>query len=183
MSKADRFKKRNRERKDKPEAVEAPRPDPVYIPTVEAVSNRPTPERYARGSWIVPTGKDADDHVLIDRHCDMIGRLFAQHALTYPQYEAARTFQAIVAAFHIELGVSGFKSCLSENLGGYDGTDGNAEVFKAYDGMKRRLGAIRFMFLRTECDKPAERHPGNLALLRNALDAFAGEKSMVLQEK
>jgi hypothetical protein len=176
MSKLDRLKKRNRERKDKPVIVEAPRPDPVYTQTVDAIDNRPTPERYARGSWIEPTGKDAADHVLIDRDCDMIGRLYRQNALTYAQFEAARSFQAILAAFQAELGVSGYRSCLADNAGGYEGSDGNPAVFAMYDAVKRRLGAVRFVFLRTECDKPAERHPGNLAALRVALDAFSGEK-------
>lgn len=173
MSKMDRFKRRNRERKEKPVII-TPSRDPVYIATIETVDNRPTSERRARGIWLEPSGKDADDHMLIDRACDMIGRLYAQHAITYAQFEAARTFQDIVAAFHAELGIAGYRSCLADNAGGYDGSDGNPDTIRAYDAMKRRLGAVRFLFLRTECDKPSERHPGNLAALRIALDAMAG---------
>lgn len=176
MSKMDRFKKRNRERKDKPQAVAAPRPDPVYIATVEAIDNRPTPERRARGVWQEPTGKDADNHMLRDLAEDMIGRLYIERALTYAQFEAARSFQALVRAFQDELGVSGYRSCLADGGGGYDGSDGKPEVVAAYRAMQRRIGAVRFYFLRSECDKGPERHPGNLAALRVALDAFAGER-------
>lgn len=175
MSKIDRWKKRNRERKQRPQPIAAPRPDPVYVDTIEAVDNRPTPERRARGIWIEPTGKDADDHMIRDAAVDMIGKLFAMNRITYAQYEAARTFQAIVAAFQQELGVSGYRSCLADHTGGYDGSDGNPEVIAAYRAMQRRIGVTRFLLLRTECDKGPDQKPGNLDVLRKALDAFIGE--------
>ena len=146
----------------------------MEIITVETIDNRPTPERRARGVWQEPTGKDASDHMLRDLAPDMIGRLYTQRALNLQQHDAARDFQSIVAAFQAELGLGGYRSCLADDGGGYDAGDGNPAVFAAYEGMKRRLGAVRFMFLRSECDKGPERNPGNLALLRNALDAFSG---------
>jgi hypothetical protein len=178
MSKMDRFKRRNRsrERKEKPQAIPAPRPDPVHVEIEIAETNRPTPERYARGSWIEPTGKDAAAHLLIDRHVDMIGKLYATGQLSYAQEASARQFQEIVAAWLAELALAGYRSCLVDGGGGYDAGEGNPAVKAAHHAMQRRLGAVRYAFLRMETEKPSDGVPRDLAALRRALDAFAGER-------
>jgi len=171
MSKHDRNKRRNRERQTKPVPHTITMPQDMPITITFTVDNRPTPERMARGIWITPD-RNADEHITIDRACDMIGRLFATGQIDYAQHVAARQFQEITDAGIAELGCTGYRSCLAGGIGGHDGGDGNAVAWRAYDAMKRRLGAVRFAFLRTETEKPHDARPADLVALRNALDKF-----------
>ena len=174
MSKHDRIKRRNRnrERQTKPQAIASPREyQPVQI--VQTIDNRPTAERMRRGIWIVAS-RDEDAHIVIDRAVDMIGRLFATGQIDYAQHVAARQFQEIVDAGIAELGCTGYRSCLAGGIGGHDGDDGNPAAWRAYDAMKRRLGAVRFAFLRMETEKGPTEYPQDIAVLRRALDHFNG---------
>jgi hypothetical protein len=135
-----------------------------------AVIERPTPERMARGIWSIGT-KTAP---VIDLACDMIGELYATNQITYSQHEAARMFQDVIADYMADLALPGFRSCLAEGFGGYDSGDGDIEAARRYTALQRRCGSVRFIFLRSETDKPAGSKPGNIEALRKALDFLAG---------
>ena len=127
---------------------------------------RPTAERLAKGIWTV-AGRSAP---AIDDACDYIGRLYAMKLIEYHHHEAARMFQDIVAAFMADLPIAGFRSCLAGGSGAYDSCDGNPAAVKAYDAMKRKLGAVRFAYLRTQVDKPSDAPIKDVDVLRNALE-------------
>jgi hypothetical protein len=173
MSKQDRFKRRNRERRDKPPVEASPRPEPCYISTIETIDNRPTPERMARGIWITPE-RNPDENITIDRAVDMIGLLFATGQIDYAQHAAARQFQEILESWLAELSLVGFRSCLAGGVGGYDNSDGDPAAARAHDAMMRRLGSVRYWYLRSEIDKGPDGRMPDLAILRRALDAYNG---------
>ena len=130
---------------------------------------RPTAERLAKGIWTVASRSAP----AVDDACDYIGRLYAMKLIEYHHHEAARMFQDIVAAFMADLPIAGFRSCLAGGTGAYDSGDGNPAAVKAYDAMKRKLGAVRFAYLRTQVDKPSDAPIKDVDVLRNALEAVA----------
>jgi hypothetical protein len=163
-SKAQRLRRR------KQSAVErfydlAGRQKPAPEPTEE--TQRPTAERMSRGVWTIAAPRAP----AVDLAADYIGKLYAAKLIEYHHHESARAFQQIVAAFMADLPVAGFRSCLAEGFGGYDAGDGNPEAAKAYASMKRKLGAVRFAYLRTETEKPADAPIRDVDTLRNALEA------------
>jgi hypothetical protein len=135
-----------------------------------AVIERPTPERMARGIWSIGT-KHAP---VIDLACDMIGELYATNQITYAQHEAARMFQDVVSDYMADLALPGFRSCLAEGFGGYDSGDGDVEAARKYKALQLKCGAVRFIYLRSETDKPAGARPADIETLRRALDFLAG---------
>lgn len=141
------------------------RPEPDEAHTAEIL--RPTSERLARGMWTTAAPRAP----VIDMAEDYIGRLYAEGLIQYHHHEAARHFQAIVAAFMADLPLAGYRSCLAEGFGGYDGGDGNPAAARAYEAMKHKLGAVRFAYLRTETEKPADAKRGSVEWLRRALEA------------
>lgn len=172
MSKADRLRrlKRKRESREKPvpekPAVAETRPRPSVS---RDRSIRPTPERMRHGNWQEPSSHDAP---AFDAGSDMIGALYASEQITPGQHDAARLFQSVVAAWIGELGTSGYRSCLDISVGGYDSGDGDPSVKAAHDALKAKLGAVRYLYLRSEVDKPADRSPADIETLRTALDAI-----------
>ena len=130
---------------------------------------RPTAERLAKGIWTVASRTAP----AVDDACDYIGRLYAMKLIEYHHHEAARMFQDIIAAFMADLPITGFRSCLAGGTGAYDSGDGNPAAVKAYDSMKRKLGAVRFAYLRTQVDKPSDAPIKDVDVLRNALDAVS----------
>ena len=134
---------------------------------------RPTKERAARGVWAVTDG-DRSKAPMIDRAHDMIGVLDTQGKINHSQEQAARVFQEVVAAYIADLGIGSYRSCLNDGGGGHDGGDGNIEAKRAHDGLKKRLGAVRYLYLRTETEKPTDGKPGSIEYLRRALDGING---------
>jgi hypothetical protein len=128
---------------------------------------RPTAERQAKGMWAELKPRAP----AIDLACDYIGKLYAMKLIEYHHHEAARLFQGIVAAFQADLPIGGYRSCLAEGFGGYDGGDGNPEAVRDYERMKRKLGAVRFVYLRNETAKPADARVRDVDVLKRALDA------------
>jgi len=180
MGKIDRRKARARERRDKAAkagnaATEmfraAARPAREAI---RAAVERPTPERAERGTWIEPKGPARQWMPVRDEAVDMIGALYVGGSISAGQRDAARVFQGIVADWLAELGVAGYRSCLDDTGGGYDAGDGNPDAIRRHDEMRARLGTVRYLFLRSEVEKPADCRPADLDLLRRALDAVNG---------
>jgi hypothetical protein len=128
---------------------------------------RPTAERQAKGMWAELKPRAP----AIDLACDYIGKLYAMKLIEYHHHEAARLFQSIVAAFQADLPIGGYRSCLAEGVGGYDAGDGNPEAMREYERMKRKLGAVRFIYLRNETAKPADARVRDVDVLKRALDA------------
>jgi len=128
---------------------------------------RPTVERQAKGMWAELKPRAP----AIDLACDYIGKLYAMKLIEYHHHEAARLFQGIVAAFQADLPIGGYRSCLAEGFGGYDAGDGNPEAVREYERMKRKLGAVRFIYLRNETAKPADARVRDVDVLKRALDA------------
>jgi hypothetical protein len=142
-----------------------PRLSPARDPGV-----MPTPQRAARGQWADrPKGIEAP---MVDMAHDMIGALHCAGRITYAQEQAARLFQEILAAYLAEYGLGGYRSCLAGDTRAFDAGDGNPDAWAAHDTLKRRLGAVRYAFLRTEVDKPNGAKPQDMDALRKALDAI-----------
>jgi len=103
---------------------------------------------------------------------DAVARLYDLGQINYAQEQAARHIQEAHAAFRAELGLSTGRSCLDIGPVGHDEGDGNVEAYLAYRRITERLttwqrGAIEW----TVC---SGKTPGNLPLLRGALDVVAG---------
>ncbi len=103
---------------------------------------------------------------------DMLGELFIAGQIEKHHYDAGRNFQQLVAAFMADLGIGGYRSCLDISGGGYDASDGNVSVAQEYERTKRRLGAVRFLYLRTELAKPVGAKCNSVEMLRKALDSL-----------
>jgi len=147
------------------QAIPANEPDP---PTSEPIL-RPTDERMRQGVWHI-AGKAAP---AVDRTGgDMLGELFIAGQIEKHHYDAGRNFQQLVAAFMADLGIGGYRSCLDISGGGYDASDGNVSVAQEYERTKRRLGAVRFLYLRTELAKPVGAKCNSVEMLRKALDSL-----------
>lgn len=170
MSKADRLRrlKRKRETRDKPVASVAA-PVPVRGQAGRDRVVRPTQERMRRGQWHEPASPLAP---AFDAECDMIAALYSAGQITAGQHDAARLFQQIVASWIAELALNGYRSCLDFSGGGYDSGDGDPSVKAAHDALKAKLGAVRYLYLRSEVEKPADRSPADIGMLRTALDAI-----------
>lgn len=157
--------KRRRHKAGKKAAPVAKPVNPVDVQEIE----RPTPERMRRGIWAIGTRKAP----VIDLASDMIGELFATEQITSSHHEAARLFQEIVAAYQADLGLRSYRSCLDDSTGGHDAGDGDPRAVQRYDDLKRRLGPVRFVYLRSELDKPAGAICRDLDVLKKSLDRLA----------
>ena len=142
------------------QAISAPEPRNAPV--------RVTPQRFSRGIWADSNlGRDSP---MMDLAPDMIGRLYATRQITSAQHDAARLFSEILDAWLVELALPGYRSCLAGGSGGYDGGDGNPEAARAHDRMKSKLGSVCYLYIRSELEKPADREPASLKMLRLALD-------------
>ncbi len=144
----------------------------TYTPT-PGVSNRPTDERRAHGSWAEPQGGQKSRQPVIDLAVDAIGRLLVQNKISSAQEQAARQYQQLRAAYLAEFpDIGGYKSCLAGGTPGYDDGDGNAAVIAEYRRMEGRLNLMQRRELLWVCDMG--NRPTNLVLLRKALDILGG---------
>lgn len=132
------------------------------------------PAQRDKGVWAEAQGFDMRDKPVINLAEDMIGRLGTEGLLTPQQVDAARQFQALWAGYRYDLGTHGYVSCLVERTGGYDGSDGNPAAVRAYNTLCSRIGRPYAAVLKLECDKPRHGHPGNIDVLRCALDCVTG---------
>lgn len=135
---------------------------------------RPTPERKRHGKWAEPQGQGKAFQPVVDLAPDMIGRLYQTNRINTSQEQAARLFQELRADYVAELGTVGYKSCLSGGVQGWDESDGDPEVIARYRSLERRIGRVKTAVLLMECDKGPSDKPGDLDVLRTALNCVAG---------
>lgn len=162
-------KKRNNQREQPQRAAT----EGLRVITNDRPTNRPTPERYARGNWAEPRGQDKRTAPTVDLQPDMIGRLHQDGKLTISQEQAARTWQELHTAYVAELEVPGYKSCIAGSTSGHDESDGNPEVVQAYYALRDRIGRPKSALLASECYKQPHERCKDLPSLRNALDCVA----------
>ena len=134
-------------------------------------AERPTPERMARGVWTKPTGMGKNEIPVTDLTSDMVAILHYRRIITTGQEHAARTFQAARLAYIAELPeVSGYKSCISGDVPGFDDGDGDPVIIERYRDIERAVGLAGRRELLHVCE---ENHkPRNIDLLRWALDVI-----------
>jgi hypothetical protein len=131
---------------------------------------RPTDQRMTQGVWHI-AGQFAP---AVDKTGgDMLGELYHAREIEKHHFDAGRAFQQLCALWQAELGIGSFRSCLDITGGGFDATDGNAALNRRYEAVKQRLGAARFLYLRTELDKGAGQRPKSVEVLRRALEGLA----------
>ena len=150
------------------ETLKEPMPPPD---AAESVSNRPTPERMARGSWAMPQGNQKSRQPVVDAASDVVGYLHVQRLITTAQEQAARHFQRLRRAYMSELEITEYKSCLAGSVPGYDDGEGNKDVIAEYRTIEARLPIpLRREVLRV-CD--ANHQPASLDRLRAGLNLMA----------
>lgn len=125
-----------------------------------------------KGAWA--KAQAFPDKPVINLAEDMIGRLGVDGKLTPQQVGAARQWQEVWHRYRAELPTQGYVSCLVERTGGYDDSDGDIWAIQAYRAMCDRIGRVNVATLKLECDKGRGEAPGNLDVLRNALDCVGG---------
>lgn len=167
--------RRRRKERNRINAANAPGAplEPVTISTTPAQEREvaPTTEQRAKAAYAKPgEGKGNNAGHWRNLHPDMIGRLHHEGKLSQSQYEAARLWQEIRAAWVAELGTPGYGSCLADNQSGYDAGDGNIAAVRAYTAMRDKIGRVASSVLSIECDKGADRRPSDLVFLRVALN-------------
>ena len=174
-SRAERRKARKRQ-KDRMKDVVADLGRKPAEPISEAavsVCERPTDERKLRGKWHVPKGSDRRTRPMIDMESDEIARLYVSKKITHAQEQSARSFQQIRANYLKELpDITGYKSCLSGSVPGYDDGDGNPVVIATYRSIEAKLSLPeRRELLRVADSNEKCRH---IDLLQSALDVVGG---------
>jgi len=161
-------------RKKKPvqrhKVAQAPLPPEERFVRPQDRPQRPTAQRMARGTWAMPQGAKKSEQPMVDMTEDMIGYLHTKQIISDAQLNAARAWQELRAAYVAEWPeTSGYKSCLNGEQPGYDDSDGNPEVVKRYDDIKRSIGREYFNEVVRVClDSLPPRH---IHILRCALDA------------
>lgn len=135
----------------------------------------PTPEQIGKGMYDAPTGLGRRHKPFINTAPDLIGVLFRQNRISAAEEQAARHFQQVRAGYIAEIGISGYRSCLDQSRGGYDGTDGDPAAVAAYDALRKLLGPRHCAFVAQEVDKLAHQRTDNLLRLRAALRKIAGQ--------
>lgn len=146
-------------------------------PQAPVTAVRPTPERQRHGVWVDLTGPGKNDRAAVDLASDWIGKLYQSKQITSTQEQTARNVQEAWEAYSAELNLSTGRSCLDIGPVGYQGDDGNPEVIKRWRDMTRRLNSWQYgALVHTACQ---DRKPGNVRLLRDALDILAAPKKDV----
>ena len=132
-------------------------------------AERPTPERMAKGVWTQPKGMGKNEIPVTDIASDTIGLIHYRGQITSRQEQAARSFQAIRAAYLVELPeISGYKSCIAGDVPGYDDGDGDPVVIARYRKIERELGRQGRIEMLLVCE--GNEQPRSIELLRWALD-------------
>jgi hypothetical protein len=108
--------------------------------------------------------------VVINIAPDLLGRLWVERVITDRHHDAARTFQALRAAYHEQLGTRGFRSCLDVGVGGYDTDDGDPDVIRAYRRLERAVPGPSLLIIAEAMSQPYDARPGPPGMLRAALD-------------
>lgn len=137
------------------------------------LDNRPTREQRAAGIYQNPAKHESLETAWINRASDMIGRLDVEGKLTNEQVQAARTFEGIWRSYQDEIGVAGYGSCLDQSGGGYDGGEGNPDVYREWKALCDKIGRVAVACLRTEISKGPDGQPDNLERLRVFLERVA----------
>ena len=131
-------------------------------------ATRPTQERMARGVWKIPRGQGKSELPVLDLAEDMVGQLYQAGKISDAQEQAARTWQARRLAYLAELPeISGYKSCISPDVPGYDDGDGDPDVIEEYRKIEVALGRQGRIEVLLVCEE--NRNPRSLELLRWAL--------------
>lgn len=173
MGKGDKTRKRSERRAQKQSVKTAYGVQRQAVAAPVAEAERPTPERMRRGVWNVPKGQGAKERAVTDMAEDMIGQLLTAQVISKPQEEAARRWQELRLAYMAEFPeTSGFKSCISPDVPGYDDGDGNPEVIEAYRSAEKALGREAMREVIRVCED--NQKPSRVWLLRWALEAFRG---------
>ena len=132
-------------------------------------AERPTAERMAKGVWTQPKGMGKNEIPVTDIASDTIGLLHYRGQITSRQEQAARSFQAIRAAYLAELPeISGYKSCIAGDVPGHDDGDGDPVVIARYRKIERELGKQGRVEMMLVCADNEQ--PRSIELLRWALD-------------
>ncbi len=131
---------------------------------------RPTAERMAQGGKWHQAAPGAPSVDITGG--DMLGRLYAAGEIAKHHHDAGRDFQALLAAYHADMGLGSYRSCLDIGAGGYDATDGNAAIARRFAAMLLKIGTPRYLYLRTELDKPHDAKPASVEMLRRALEGL-----------
>lgn len=142
---------------------------PVQAPE-RAKAVRPTEQRLSKGAFRMPTGPLRQDLPAVDEAHDCVAALLRARLITPEQEAAARDWQELKAAVRAELGLSQGRSCLDLSPAGHDDSDGDSEVMRRWREVEARLGLVKVGAL--DWTVVYGRKPGNLPLLREALDAF-----------
>lgn len=112
-----------------------------------------------------------DDGVV--RRLDMIGFMHAVGYLTSAEEQAARMFQEAYRAYLAEIGTRGYGSCLADNMAGYVGDDGRADVIASYRRIEARIGLLYTSHLATEVFRTLDERPHLPGWTKAALKALA----------
>lgn len=153
---------------------------PKLVPSApEGLSERPTAERLLRGKWALPQGMGKHEQPAVDLEADVVGLMYERGFLTPHQEQAARTVQRAYADYSAELGLSRGRSCLDISPVGHDEGDGNPEAMAEWRSITGKLsywqrGALEWTVINGHA-------PGNLELLRSALDAVAGVRRVAAE--
>lgn len=154
-------------------ATQAPRPAPeaVTIATVPADGPvRPTAHQVAHGVYAFPKGPGRKEMPVHHETHDCIARMHRAGMLTDSQEEAARAWQALKAAVRAELSINEGRSCLDIAPAGYDAGEGDPDLMRRWRYVEAKLGPRKSGAMDWSC---VQGHwPGNITLLREALDAF-----------
>lgn len=171
MGKGDK-RRRKRHRMREKQIVHVGAENPVkatHAPVQRASGTEPTPERLARGSW---ADRKQGAKQYIDRAADVIGEMHLDGTISDQQLNAARHYEEVRARFLAGLpDVSGYKSCLGDNVGGYDAGDGDPATEKEMRAIERAIGMIGSWELsRVVADQV---RPRRLDVFKSALDAIS----------
>lgn len=139
--------------------------------TIErGTAERPTAERLKRGTFAFPTGTFKDQRAIVALDTDVIGRLFVAELINSRQEQAARHFEQVRAAYLVDYGVAGFKSCLAGGVASHDSSDGDPAARHAYFALEAKLSKLERVSLILVCEG---RQP-SLEYLRSGCDAISG---------
>lgn len=131
-------------------------------------AERPTEERKRHGVWTEPKGMGKNEVPVTDMASDMIGLLHWSGKITTSQEQAARVFQEARWAYLAELPeISDYKSCIANDVAGYDDSDGDAAVIARYRAIERKVGKNGVSELIWVVQ--ASQKPRSLAVLKAAL--------------
>ena len=123
----------------------------------------------AKGVWTQPKGMGKNEIPVTDIASDTIGLIHYRGQITSRQEQAARSFQAIRAAYLAELPeISGYKSCIAGDVPGHDDGDGDPVVIARYRKIERELGKQGRVEMLLVCADNEQ--PRSIELLRWALD-------------